>query len=45
MEGRPRLTTALREGEQVSPLELFFDLAPDRHRRARHEDFAHEAAT
>ena len=26
MEGRRRLTTALREGEQVSPLELFFDL-------------------
>jgi low temperature requirement protein LtrA len=26
MEGRRRLTPALREGEQVSPLELFFDL-------------------
>jgi low temperature requirement protein LtrA len=26
MEGRRRLTTAMREGEQVSPLELFFDL-------------------
>jgi low temperature requirement protein LtrA len=26
MEGRRRLTTGLREGEQVSPLELFFDL-------------------
>jgi len=26
MEGRRRLSTALREGEQVSPLELFFDL-------------------
>ena len=26
MEGRRRLSTAMREGEQVSPLELFFDL-------------------
>jgi low temperature requirement protein LtrA len=26
MEGRRRLTAAMREGEQVSPLELFFDL-------------------
>ncbi len=26
MEGRRRLTTAMREGEHVSPLELFFDL-------------------
>ena len=26
MEGRRRLRTAMREGEQVSPLELFFDL-------------------
>ena len=26
MEGRRRLSTAWREGEQVSPLELFFDL-------------------
>jgi low temperature requirement protein LtrA len=26
MEGRRRLTPALREGERVSPLELFFDL-------------------
>jgi O-antigen/teichoic acid export membrane protein len=26
MEGRRRLTTAMREGERVSPLELFFDL-------------------
>jgi low temperature requirement protein LtrA len=26
MEGRRRISTAMREGEQVSPLELFFDL-------------------
>jgi low temperature requirement protein LtrA len=26
VEGRRRLSTAMREGEQVSPLELFFDL-------------------